>query len=391
LLFIVPLVVVVLLALAALVAAWIGSNRVYREGMRHELPRHPIRARVLEVGADSVVLRAVGKRRLKTEGTWALSWLGGTARVTCAASEVGSDGGEPSDGVRYAPKGGVRYALGDVRGELAVGDECELDAALELPREGAGAPVEVSYPTPLGEYPGRFVAGSGSTWLVVVHGQSNTTRVRFRLLDAVGREPAPKLAVSYRGDPGTPPTEDGNFHFGRTEWEDLEAGVQYALDQGASRVVLVAESIGGAVALWFMRNSRLADCVDGLFLDAPMLDFQTAVTWTGATTGFPKPLIWLGRVLAARRFSIDWSRYDARPILEELSVPVLIVHGDRDGQIPVALSIDAATANPGAVRVEWFASAGHCQSWNVDPERYDVLLSRFVREARSVPELQPVG
>lgn len=365
-------IVIVALSLLAIGAvAWIAAGRVGREGLRPGQSRAAVRATVVSATADEVVLIPSGRRRLKVTGTWSLWWPGGSGSISRPTA---------------VDERAVRFKLDRAAQPPSPGTTCEFDSAPLASEGGRASSTEVTYETPLGAVTGYLVPGSGSSWLICVHGQSSSPRGTYRLLDVVAAAPAPKLAVSYRNDPGAPPAADGNFDFGRSEWADLEAGVQYAIDHGAAEIVLVAESMGASIALWFMHHSPLAARVRGIVLDAPVLDFESAVEWVGRTTGVPRPLIGLGKRAAALRFSIDWRRYDAREVLDAVEVPVLLIHGDRDGQVPVALSAEAASRNR-AVVFERFAGAGHCQSWNTDRDRYESLLGDLVRRTTDIEQV----
>src|SRR5690606_18251959 len=131
---------------------------------------------------------------------------------------------------------------------------------------------------------------------------------------------------------------DGYFHFGRSEWEDLEAAVAFALAEGAESIIMSGHSMGAAIVGWFLRRSRLAGHVSALVLDAPLLDFYTAVSWTARTTGVPAPVTWLGLKLGRLRFGLRWRDYDTRLAFTATDVPVLILHGEADGQVPITMS-----------------------------------------------------
>ncbi|MBT5772893.1 MAG: alpha/beta hydrolase, partial [Dehalococcoidia bacterium] len=142
------------------------------------------------------------------------------------------------------------------------------------------------------------------------------------------------------------------------------------------------------VTLWFLHESRFADRVRGLVFDSPMLDVGSSMVWVGKTASVvPAVVVRLGMVLTARRLRFRWPDYDARPIFRELNVPVAMMHGERDGQTPMAVSEAMATLRPDLVTLERVPGAGHCQTWNMDPAQYagvfDSLLERVLD--RSVP------
>ena len=41
------------------------------------------------------------------------------------------------------------------------------------------------------------------------------------------------LIITYTGDVGAPPYDDGVYHFGRTEWQEVQAAVEYVDAAGA--------------------------------------------------------------------------------------------------------------------------------------------------------------
>ena len=349
--------------------AWSASGRIRSEGLRPGLPRPPIRARVANVSGSLITLSPVGRRALRRRGAWGLSWDGGYVRIVARGEEQ---------------EGQVSFEVLPGAAVPGSGTVCELDAAahpdppvtLERPFH------EVHYPSAIGELPAWLLEGAGDVWAVCVHGQSQSRLEPLRLAEVPPLATMPALVVSYRNDPSVPPSSDGDFHFGDEEWADLEAGVSYALSQGAHSIVLTGHSMGAAVALRFMERSPLADNVRALIFDSPMLDLRSAVKWTGRTTGVPSAAIPLVMGVAARRFGIDWSRYDLRPVAEGVSVPTLLLHGDRDGQTPVGVSADLAARAPRTVTLERFDGAGHCQSWNEYPDRYSKVVRGFL--ARSL-------
>ena len=132
-----------------------------------------------------------------------------------------------------------------------------------------------------------------------------------------------------------------------TEWADLEAAVQYALDNGATDVVLLAGSTGRAISVSFLENSELADAVVGMAFDAPVTSFGQTVDLNVAEQGFPAPIVALGKWITEQRVNIDFAATDYISRVGDLGVPTLIVHGTEDSTNPLEASEQFAAAAPG--------------------------------------------
>ena len=157
--------------------------------------------------------------------------------------------------------------------------------------------------------PGQDVS---DTWVIVVHGNSLSAADGLRMVPILTGAGYPTLVATYRNDPGAPADPSGKLRYGLTEWEDLEAMVRYALDEGSDGVVLDGYSMGGAVIMAFLQRSELADQVRAVILDAPMLDFSETVDDNASreeiAPGVPLPssLTDVAKWIAAKRFDVDW-------------------------------------------------------------------------------------
>ena len=268
-----------------------------------------------------------------------------------------------------------------LHGAPEVGDAARLDSFVFPgdPQQAHGIPFEeVTFTSPLGDFPAWFVDGPRDTWVIFVHGRGADRREALRILPAVTELGFPSLAITYRNDPEAPPSPDGFYRFGQTEWEDLEAAAEYAVQHGADELVLVGYSMGGAIVVNFLYESRLADRVVGAVLDAPMLDFGAAVDLGGRQQGVPGFLTAVGKRVAGSRFDIDWGELNYLKRADELAVPILLFHGDEDGTVPVETSDALASGRPDIVTYVRVAGAGHVRAWNVDPEAYQSAVGDFL-------------
>ncbi len=213
--------------------------------------------------------------------------------------------------------------------------------------------------------------------MIFVHGRGATRRTALRVLPTVTHLGFPSLDITYRNDLGLPRRADGIYNLGATEWVDLDAAARWALGHGADRLVLVGWSMGGEIVSQFMHSSPLEDRVAGLILDAPMLNWDATISLGGDRAGVPGFMTWVGEEISSHRIGIDFSAVDPVKRAHEFHVPILLFHGTADTTVPIASSRAFATALPRLVAFVQ-TGAGHVESWNVGPRRYDAAVRSFL-------------
>jgi len=211
------------------------------------------------------------------------------------------------------------------------------------------------------------------------------------------------LVVSYRNDGEAPRSPDGRYALGDEEWEDVEAALRWVADRGATEVVLVGWSMGGATVLQAATRASGRELVTGLVLESPVVDWRTTLRAQGSAMHLPRPVQEVVlRVLASpllsrvsgRRTPIDLDRLDLVARADQLTVPVLVLHSDDDGFVPSTASHALAAARPDLVQLEVFTVARHTKLWNLDPERFDRVISAWLARlapstVRTVPTPRP--
>jgi alpha-beta hydrolase superfamily lysophospholipase len=247
---------------------------------------------------------------------------------------------------------------------------------------------EVAVAGPDGPLPAWYVPGSSgprATWAVMVHGKGGDRTEPLRSLISVHRFGLPALSVTYRNDVAAPTTTPQRYSYGVTEWRDLEASVQYALDGGARDVALFGYSLGGSIVASFLENSPLAAQVSAVVLDSPMLDVKQTV-YHGAQTRslplvglpIPGPLTWSALQISRLRYGSDW--YDANYLDDTswVTQSTLVLQGSDDATVPPSTSVQLARAEPQLVTLVVTDGAGHVESWNVSPDAYDDAIGAFL-------------
>lgn len=362
-------------------ASQLDSRALSAAGRRDALqPNYDVEVRA--VGDGAVTLWKRDEARLGRDGTFGLLWDGGWGTIGAVLEQRG-DGSV------------VREFTHRSGGELATGMRAEIDTRVYQgdPLTGMGLTFEeVAIPGEVGDYPAWYIPGKGSTWFIFIHGNGMTRRDGLRMLPAVAGAGLPILVPAYRGAEGAPDDPSGRLSYGKREWRDVEATVQYALDHGAESIVIEGMSMGGGIVTAFMLESPLASRVSGLILDAPVLDFGRSVDHQAAgerlpLVGLPLPgtLVTTAKWFGAMRFGVDWGYTSYLDRVDQLSTPILLIHGTVDDDVPFATSEDLARLRPDLVRDFYGAEgAAHVEAWNIDPGEYDRRVVAFLQSLGAI-------
>lgn len=357
------------LALAG--GGWHFSNTLRADALtpQRDSPQYDLEVVGLEQG--TVTLRATPQSSpdgaWTKDGIWGLEWEGGYTQVGAIRSL------RDREVVReLLPMGGVP----------AIGARVHMDsfAFPGDPRQAFGLDFEeVSFSSPLGTMPAWSLPGTEDTWVIFVHGRGATRREALRLLPTMAALGLPSLVITYRNDEEAPASPTGRYDFGLTEWEDLEGAVRYAIEHGARDVVLVGYSMGGGIVTSFLYRSPLAERVDSVVLDAPMLVFGATIDLAAHRRNIPGPLTTTAKTLARLRFGVDWEALDYLKDAERLTAPILLFHGDDDPTVPIATSEALAKSRPDLVTYVRVPGATHVRSWSMDPASYDRAVGDFLK------------
>lgn len=249
------------------------------------------------------------------------------------------------------------------------------------PLEALGLAFETwEVATPLGPAEGWYVPGPRDDLAAVyVHGVAGAREDGYRHLAMLAEAGVPVLLIAYRGDPGAPAAPSGRHAMGLTEWEDLEAGVAAMVAQGHDRLLLVGESMGGAIIGQFLQRSALAEHVAAVALDAPALDFGAVLAHLAAAQRLPAP----GAVGRAALWWLDALGPDplraarVTGVLAGFDGPLFLAHGAGDRIVPVASSDALLAARPGVTH-HLRTDADHLQSWHAAPDAYRAAFTGFL-------------
>ncbi|WP_168581388.1 alpha/beta hydrolase [Gephyromycinifex aptenodytis] len=265
------------------------------------------------------------------------------------------------------------------------------DVSLQLPTYEVGIYGE------LGELPSWVIPGAGTAagpqpprggrWAVLVHGRGATREECLRAVPVLHRLGITCLIPSYRNDGTAPPSTDGLYGLGLTEWRDIDAALRYALEAGANDLTLFGWSMGGGIVLQTLARSQVATSVDRVVLDAPVIDWSRVIEHHARLRHIPPGLGTIVQMLLRARWSygligagepIDIASTRWQHRARELAHPILLIHSCDDDFVPVGPSLELAVARPDLVRFEAWQHARHVKEWNVDPQRWEEVVADFV-------------
>ncbi|MGO1411584.1 MAG: alpha/beta hydrolase family protein [Microbacterium sp.] len=247
---------------------------------------------------------------------------------------------------------------------------------------------DVEIPTPVGPAPAWLVpsvqgAAHDETWAVVVHGRGTNRSETVRALPVLREAGITSLLVSYRSDGVAPDSPTGLQGLGTTEWPDIEAAIEFALEHGARRVVLMGWSMGGAIVLQTLVNTDHRDRIAGVILDSPVVEWRTVLEFQAKAIGVPSIAAratmgmletpWVSRAARAGE-GIRFDDLDMVARASELREPILILHSDDDGYVPVDASRALAEERDDLVTMPRFAVARHTKLWNYDEARWTTAI-----------------
>ena len=257
------------------------------------------------------------------------------------------------------------------------------------PRDLGYAYESVDVETPLGVAPAWYIpaAEESTRWVIQVHGRAVRRSETLRAVTVFRDAGYNSLLVSYRNDGDAPRTADNRYALGSSEWQDVEAAIQYAIDRGATDVVLMGWSMGGATVLQTTTRSSLAGIIRGIVLDSPVIDWVSVLEHQGAVARVPgfigRAAIRLlgearGGVFTGLGEPIDLSMLDFVRRADDLRWPILLMHSDGDGYVPSAPSRALAEARPDIVTFVPFDTALHVRLWNYDAVKWTAAIQSWL-------------
>lgn len=180
------------------------------------------------------------------------------------------------------------------------------------------------------------------------------------------------LAIDYRGfGKSTPrlPSEDSAYEDGLAALQELARR-----EPDPAKRFVYGHSLGGAVAVHLAAHSDGKDPFAGLIVESSftnIADMVRTFRW-GWIPGLP---------------ALVTQRFDSRSKLENVDIPLLLIHGTADRFVPMRMSeelLSAANAVPdGYRRLVKIEGGSHSGAGRIGGESYSTPIRDFVKDAGS--------
>lgn len=372
------------IGVGATVAAAIFGAIVLVVGYARKLVTPPqrreedIRVLAVDLPHGTIVLAATPEARMRGRYEFWFDRDSGHARLGDVLS---------SDGER------VRRSIETVDfGRLDRAIRGHLSGSLHLGPWEVGVPYQrVVVLTELGEAPAWWfpAATESDAWVIHVHGRGARRQEPLRGVPAVHAAGWHSLVVSYRNDGEAPASVDARYGLGHTEWPDIAAAMQFAVDSGARRVVLCGWSMGASIALQaVLRSPEVAQATVGIILESAAIDWVDILRFHSALLRLPRRMgNTVGQLLASRMAPwltgvakpIDFDALDVVARSAALRTPILALHSRDDEFVPITGVRRLAELRPDLVELVEFSEARHAKLWNHDAAQWDETVTRWLR------------
>lgn len=362
----------------AMLASLAGAAYFAREVVVPKFSRREgLRVRSVRTRDDGqLIVELPATQRTQAPGRYSFWFRDGTGHACLGAVvETSPDRGSVTRVVERVDSGDLKQAAAGIWSGYVYSEPQQLD----LPYRDVAVAVDVGM-APAWRFAAAESAKAAGIWAVHIHGMGGRRAGTLRGIPVAQRLGLTSLVVSFRNDGDAPPSSDKRYRLGETEWRDIEAAINYAVDQGAERLVIFGWSLGAAIALQTAALSAHAPRIIGLVLDAPVFDWRTTLRANAKAAGLPRPLVQLGFTLIQSK-ALRWVTGLAEPVsldaldwlarASELNRPLLVLHGKKDDTTPFEASRKAASLRPDIVTLVEFESEGHSLEWNFDPGRWE--------------------
>ena len=174
-------------------------------------------------------------------------------------------------------------------------------------------------------------------------------------------------------------SEGRTITFGIKERYDCLSWARYAVKRFGKeqKIVLLGISMGAATVL-MASELPLPKNVCGIVADCPYESPKEIIKKVARDKRFPPRFVYMLSRLGALVFDgFDPGSASAVESVKRAKVPILLIHGEKDGFVPIEMSRRIAEASS-LVELHTFPEAEHALSFLTDMERYERTMYGFI-------------
>lgn len=169
--------------------------------------------------------------------------------------------------------------------------------------------------------------------------------------------------------------------FGIKERFDCKSWIEYSINRFGNdvKILLCGVSMGASTVL--MASGLALPCnVKGIIADCPFSAPEQIIKKVCSDMKLSPNLFYPLIALSARIYgNVSLSDTTAEKSVAKSKTPTLIIHGEDDRLVPVEMSKAIQKANA-IIELHTFPKATHGFSYMVDPERYNKLVTEFIKK-----------
>lgn len=160
------------------------------------------------------------------------------------------------------------------------------------------------------------------------------------------------------------------------EQKDLDAVVKYLRGKNQTRIGALGFSLGGAVAIMGAKQTSL----DAVVADSSYASLDNMLSHTYKQFWiFKFPFLMTTKILSKMLLKVNVAGVSPKRSIRDLNVPILIIHGSADEQIPVENAYQLKNANQKAEL--WIVeNSGHGFASNAAGEEYERRVLKFFKD-----------
>ena len=270
----------------------------------------------------------------------------------------------------------VYEVLEAVSGEFGIGDRVWLSGWLNSASNLSGLQYEKIEVAP--NFHAQFIDAASDDWVIHVHGWNasvHETSRTFRGLKLAGYK---SISVAWPSDIAPWGSGERVCNYGATESQVLVRAIELARAKGARRIFLFGYSMGTALIANYLATHGTSE-IAGVVLDSPLVDLRHTLISSMLRLKVNERRIELSLALGQKRFAAMSSSFEQLSYACLEPMPrTLVFYATNDEFLdmnPVSLM---HSAHPQKVQTVSVESAGHCRTFNQDPEKYLAQLLSFL-------------